>query len=148
MRALTLWQPWASLIAIGAKLVETRSWAPPSWLVGERIAIHAAQTPDHIDIAVTYPFHAYLHSAPLPLGAVVATAVIDRYAEMTVESIDRLERDNPHEYAFGLYEPGRFAWVLRDVEPLAVPVLARGGQKIWNLLPETVDAMRPQARLL
>ncbi len=26
-RALTLWQPWASLIAIGAKTIETRSWS-------------------------------------------------------------------------------------------------------------------------
>lgn len=27
MKALTLWQPWASLIALGEKRYETRSWA-------------------------------------------------------------------------------------------------------------------------
>ncbi len=39
MKALTLWQPWASLIAIGAKSIETRSWATP---YRGRLAIHAA----------------------------------------------------------------------------------------------------------
>ena len=43
MRAISLHQPWASLIAEGHKDVETRSWAPPGRLVGQRIAIHAAK---------------------------------------------------------------------------------------------------------
>ena len=29
MKALTLWEPWASLIARGHKIVETRSWSAP-----------------------------------------------------------------------------------------------------------------------
>lgn len=43
MRCMTLWQPWASLVAEGIKTVETRGRAHP-WrrAVGERIAIHAA----------------------------------------------------------------------------------------------------------
>lgn len=41
---LSLHQPWASLIAIGAKRYETRSWPAPRALTGRRIAIHAAKT--------------------------------------------------------------------------------------------------------
>lgn len=38
MKAISLWQPWASAIAVGAKRVETRSWAtkyrgPPDALI-------------------------------------------------------------------------------------------------------------------
>lgn len=29
MKALTLWQPWASLVALGEKRIETRSWSTP-----------------------------------------------------------------------------------------------------------------------
>ena len=29
MKAISLWQPWASLVAEGVKTIETRSWAPP-----------------------------------------------------------------------------------------------------------------------
>lgn len=45
MKALTIWQPWATLIMIGAKPYEFRSWQPPSWLVGNRLAIHAGARP-------------------------------------------------------------------------------------------------------
>ena len=45
MRALTLWQPWAWLVANGHKLVENRPWAPsPTALPpGHRFAIHAGK---------------------------------------------------------------------------------------------------------
>jgi hypothetical protein len=46
MKAISLWQPWASLIACGAKPFETRSWAPPRELIGQPIAIHAAKKID------------------------------------------------------------------------------------------------------
>ena len=46
MKAISLWQPWASLIACGAKPFETRHWAPPRELIGESIAIHAAKKID------------------------------------------------------------------------------------------------------
>ena len=41
MRAITLYQPWASLIAEGYKRNETRGRRPPEAAIGERLAIHA-----------------------------------------------------------------------------------------------------------
>jgi hypothetical protein len=49
MPAVSLWQPWASLIAVGAKTIETRSWPAPKGLIGQRIAIHAAKTTKGFD---------------------------------------------------------------------------------------------------
>lgn len=46
VKAISLWQPWASLIACCAKPYETRSWAPPRDLIGQTIAIHAAKKID------------------------------------------------------------------------------------------------------
>ncbi len=40
MKAITIWQPWASLLAIGAKRYETRGWATK---YRGPIAIHAAK---------------------------------------------------------------------------------------------------------
>lgn len=45
MKALTVWQPWASLIAIGAKPYEFRGWKAPKSVIGQRIAIHAGARP-------------------------------------------------------------------------------------------------------
>lgn len=41
MIAVTVWQPWASLIAYGWKPFEFRGWRAPRAYVGKRIAIHA-----------------------------------------------------------------------------------------------------------
>lgn len=46
MTALSLWQPWASLIAHGAKTIETRGWATH---YRGPLAIHAAKTTKGID---------------------------------------------------------------------------------------------------
>lgn len=45
MKALTIWQPWASLIMAGAKPFEFRSWRFPSSMIGQRIVIHAGARP-------------------------------------------------------------------------------------------------------
>lgn len=52
MKAISLWQPWASLIACGAKPFETRHWAPPRELIGQTIAIHAAKKIDRDAVAL------------------------------------------------------------------------------------------------
>lgn len=93
MRAITLHQPWASLIAIGAKTFETRSFPPPAKLIGQRIAIHAAvrpalrmfqhldehdqQTRDAIIDALLRAEETYMKTwDELPHGAVICTAVL------------------------------------------------------------------------
>lgn len=134
MKAVPLWQPWASLVAVGAKRVETRHWPAPGYLVGRRIAIHATKTRDWLHMCDEEPFNEYLGGqAPrLPLGAVIATVVLDRCREITYEKALELEERNWHEFAFGNYEPGRFAWVLRDVEAID-PIPFRGSQGIFEV---------------
>lgn len=81
MKALTLHQPWASLIAIGAKRIETRSWSTDYQGL---LAIHVAKTfpveartfVRHPDVSDALAGRVPLHRdwAALPVGAVVATA--------------------------------------------------------------------------
>jgi hypothetical protein len=79
MRAITLTQPWATLVAIGAKCIETRSWSTP---YRGPIAIHAAKgfPLGAQNIARSEPFASVLREAgfispsELPRGSVVATA--------------------------------------------------------------------------
>ena len=54
MKAITLKQPWASLVASGLKQVENRTWAVPRSIRGERIAIHAGKgfDPDGLEAAL------------------------------------------------------------------------------------------------
>lgn len=76
MKALTLHQPWATCIAQHGKRVENRTWAPPSSLIGQRIAIHAGMKLNR-EVCLRLFDEEGIELAPaskLPLGAVVATA--------------------------------------------------------------------------
>lgn len=128
MRALSLTQPWATLIATGQKSIETRNWATA---YRGPLAIHAAKG---------YPAEAQRFTGILfgdgrlterpPLGAVVAVAwlVSIRKTEDIVNEIDEQER------LYGDYSPRRFAWVLDPdrLHKLAVPVPASGMQGVWE----------------
>jgi hypothetical protein len=112
MRALTVKQPWASLIASGEKRIENRSWRPPAELIGQRIAIHAGASWDKRGETFTAA-----RKGELPQGRVVCTAVIDRVVEA---SDDR-------------FWIGPLGWVLRDVHPVDDAPEVRGGLSLWRL---------------
>lgn len=81
MKALTIWQPWASLLACGAKQYETRSWATS---YRGPIAIHAAKKnvidtmliPEQVKDEMKKYVGAIAGTKweNLPTGAVIATA--------------------------------------------------------------------------
>lgn len=149
MKTLPLWQPWASLVALGAKRVETRHWPAPARLIGERIAIHATKTEAHLQLCLEEPFRVYVpHRELLPLGAVIATVVLDRCSPITDEAARELEERNRHEFAFGNYAPGRFAWVLRDVQAVYPAVPFRGSQGIFDVPDELLGHTPTQGALL
>ena len=80
MYAITLHQPWTSLIALGVKTVETRSWPAPARLVGKTIAIHAGkrvvrQPGENIEQDLRARLSEDWHRT-IPAGAVLATATL------------------------------------------------------------------------
>lgn len=138
MRAISLHQPWASFIAIGVKPYETRDWPPPQWLIGRRIAIHAAKKAVDADNREWARRHG---CDDLPLGAVVCTARL--HGAYQIGSRDLLIQSVPgsarmcgtDEDEFGDYSPGRWMWWLTDIERFYPPIPARGMQGFWNWEP-------------
>lgn len=146
MKALTLTQPWASLVATGAKRIETRSWTTSYRGV---IAIHAAKgfPNDCRELCASQPFlreltRAGLSMPELPRGAIVALARLTS-VERT-ETIVRMVDGGvggllPHELDFGDYTPGRYAWLLDCVLPLKEPLPCVGALGLWTI-PSDVEA--------
>lgn len=134
MKALSLWQPWATLIAIGAKTVETRSWSTD---YRGPLLIHAAKHKNELKLARQYPFSEALARGgypwklgDLPLG--VCVALCDLVAVDPTELVrDHL---NDWEIAFGDYSPGRFAWKLANIRPIHSPIIA-GKQGLFEVDP-------------
>ena len=151
MKCLSLWQPWATLIAVGAKKIETRSWKPPMERgVVMPLAIHAAKKWDHDLRAMcgTEPFRSILglnwsgstfnkdgHAWVMPLGSIVAVA--DLVGWMTTEQCVRgtgtLAPISEQERAFGDYSVGRFGWLLANVRRLPEPIPYRGAQGLFDI---------------
>jgi hypothetical protein len=147
--ALTIWQPWASLIAAGAKPYEWRGWEAPHRHVGRRIAIHAGARPVKrpeigellvdlrrggmltsliADIAV--PLLERWHTSPgaLPLSSVLCTAILGQpltaaqYAAQhgaTPADSDRIDHT-------------KWGWPLTAIEVLEPFMPAKGAQGFWT----------------
>lgn len=132
MKALTLLQPWATLIAVGAKRTETRSW---STSYRGPLAIHAAKrwTHDLVRLAMREPCRSTLADAgfrlcsSLPRGAIVATCVL-----YDVVPTEEFQGEDFLDGAFGDFRVGRYAWRLRDVVALAEPAPAKGALGLWE----------------
>lgn len=138
MRAITLYQPHASLCAIGAKKIETRSWGAK---YRGYVAIHSSQCLDWITLADTDPFKKYLwkgKSCNLPLGQILAITVLSDCL--------RIEEDFPFilsedERAFGDFSLGRYAWFL-DVPRILTPSISvRGRQGLWDWVPKGIISL-------
>lgn len=153
MKALTLTQPWATLIALGAKTFETRGWATSH---RGPLAIHAAKgfsdlgKRGFLEICAQEPFasvlaEARLTPADLPLGEVIVIASLRQCA--TTESVRKyLRQSGLHdELAFGDYGTGRFAFELVDVVALPHSVAATGALGLWELPRTLLAGLQPAA---
>ena len=133
MKAITLTQPWATLVAIGAKKIETRSWATP---YRGPLAIHAAKgyTRDMVRLALMVePFKTTLRDADYPLFSLLPRGMI----VATCQLVDCIQTEKCTELsflesAFGDYSPHRWAWILEDVKPLPEPIPAKGALSLWE----------------
>ena len=129
MKALTLTQPWATLVALGVKKIETRSW----WTKHRGLlAIHAAKgfpkTAQHL--CQEKPFRQFVPDFnALPRSVIVCMVRVVDCVRMTPELIARLSYN---ERAFGLYSFSRWAWMLELVQRFDTPIPAKGMLGLWN----------------
>jgi len=138
MKALTLTQPWATLVAIGDKHIETRSWQTH---YRGPLAIHAAKgipkgardwflENNYASMVLAgQGVHWATDLYNLPRGMVIATctlADIERADSTFVETL------SDQEFAFGDYSEGRFAWHLTGVTMLPEPIPAKGSLGLWE----------------
>lgn len=152
MKCLSLYQPWATLIATGWKTVETRDWYTPH---RGTLAIHAANKRD-IDGKLLHASNLQMFAMrvsptddvwiprafnDLPFGAIVATCELAACIPTALVRESGLKLKQPFrpahgweiESLLGNYAAGRWAWILRDVRPVDPPKPLRGQRKLFNI---------------
>lgn len=153
MKAITIWQPWASLIIAGAKPYEFRGWPAHRAFQGLRIGIHAGarkvkrdeiadlitrlrsreawSTALHKDVALPLLDRWLTSPAALPLGSMLGTAILGTpvNAMAIVHEFGGPANDSDRD------EHANWAWPLNDVERLEPIVPAKGEQGFWEWRP-------------
>ena len=141
MKAITISQPYASLIASGEKWVENRIWETSH---RGPIAIHAGQG------------RQYLGNDELkncPTGKIIAIA--DLVACVPISRIMEEADDANPERPFGLpwtwqeiarhsHCSGPWCWILADARAIE-PIEVRGAQRIWNVPAEIAEKIEAVA---
>lgn len=155
MKYLTLTQPYATLITLGVKRIETRSWATN---YRGPLGIHAAaglgpvggkqgltslceRTPFYEALSAHgFRYGARIATSKLPLGAILGQ--VDLVDCVPVDSYQTFRHGDTswvvppgnisQEFAFGDYTPGRSAWLLADEKPLATPIPYKGALSLWE----------------
>ena len=144
MKAFSIQQPWASLIACGLKDVENRKWALKTLPV--RILIHAGARRRCKEAELAYieylPVENYQMMGilpsnldELPLSAIVGVATIDECVEN-------------HDSIWAQEGPGaEYKWVMHDVKMFKEPITGvKGALGLFDIpsidennLPEAID---------
>ena len=138
MKALTLTQPWASLMAAGAKRIETRSWATS--YRGE-LVIHAAKgfpkwarefSREPEVSAIFGPDYEF----PLSRGlCIVRLLGCFPTSDKGLVQLAHVMGSKPsvQELSFGDFGEGRYAWLTEFVRPLLPTTdVVRGALGLWE----------------
>jgi len=125
VKVITLHQPWATVMQLGLKRIETRSWSTPHRGL---LAIHAGKTTD--DLMLRY-FRSKGHKVAVPTGVVLGVVQLVNCVRMTPDFIAQQGED---EREWGDWKHGRYAWVTMPVVWFREPIPATGNRGLWDWL--------------
>lgn len=141
MKGLSVWRPWAALIGLGLKPIETRLHDKFKGLVGQTIFIHAAKSWDEyayqsakhylIDAPMRYDLFPQLEKLEEVTG-IIATVHVDLFRPLT-----------PADSAGALFRIGAvqtYGLFLSNPILLPEPIVVPGKQGIWEYpVPEPAN---------
>jgi hypothetical protein len=142
MKVLTIRQPWATLIMLGIKQLETRSWR--THYRGE-LVIHASATGSRTSVDTLLGIERRIGAMPTvlaeksyPLGALLGVVTLDECLPISPRLIAAL---TPMERALGWYQDPGFVWDLARAgrRSLPQPIPCGGRQGLWTL-PANLEA--------
>jgi activating signal cointegrator 1 len=147
MKAICLWEPWASLMAVGAKTIETRSRAIK--YRGDLLicaAKHQTKA-EEMELASKWlwayreKFRGYIGNFHdlwdgMPFGR--AVCVVEVYDCLPASSV--YKSISIEERQLGDYHTGRWAWLTKNVQRIREPFPVQGKQFFFDVSDELVKA--------
>lgn len=128
MKVLSLKEPYATLIKLGQKQIETRSFKTN---YRGTLYIHASLSKVNKKILNNSKLMFLIKDNEFSYGHIICKCELVDCIYMDEAFIKKI-KTNPQEYICGEYAKGRYAWILKNVEILDKPILAKGHLGIWN----------------
>jgi hypothetical protein len=143
MKVLSIMQPWASLVVMGQKRIETRSW---NTKYRGPLLIHASLKKVKVFEGL-YDLLYQLQAIPgfmenydkLPYGVIVGKVDLIETICMTTDKVgaDAIIDSarwvlTEKEYAFGDYREDRYGWLLANAKAFETPIPAKGKLGLWS----------------
>lgn len=132
MKAITISQPFASLIASGQKFVENRTW--PTNYRGP-IAIHAGKGLQYLD---KDELKAYPHGCIIAVAELTECVTKSKISLAMRADIGHMKAQCSNKSWAQLHRhkhtEGPWCWIIENVKTIQ-PVAIRGAQGIWNWEP-------------
>ena len=129
MKVLSITEPVASLISSNIKHIETRSWKTS--YRGE-LYIHASLTKFPKIWRENKELMSFVKNIPLNYGYIICKCNLKDCIYMNESFIEELKKNNETEYSLGIYEVGRYAWILENIKVLSKKIEVKGHLGIWN----------------
>lgn len=129
MRTLSLREPFATLIMNKKKYIETRSWKTN--YRGE-LLIHASKALIGNSINGREELINLIDNDEMHYGKIICKCELVDCIEMTNEYIAKIMKEEHQQYICGLYAVGRYAWIIKNIEPLNPLIEEKGKLGLWN----------------
>lgn len=129
MKVLSIKEPFATLIKKKKKYIETRSWKTN--YRGE-LYIHASISKITKDVKERKELMKLVDDDEMEYGNILCECELVDCIYMTEEYIEYIKNNEYDQYICGHYEVGRYAWILKNIEPLEIVIPAKGRLGIWN----------------
>lgn len=136
-KAVTLYQPYASFMAVNEKLIETRSWSTNyrgTVFIHAGLRLPAHGSPEEAHARELLRGSAHLSDTPLenlPRGVLLSCGTLVDCVRMDEAYCARME--DTREYQLGWYSPGRYAWIFEDMQQLPELVPFKGQLSLWDV---------------
>ncbi|MEM6752658.1 MAG: DNA N-6-adenine-methyltransferase [Cyanobacteria bacterium P01_C01_bin.38] len=138
LKAISLWQPWASLIELGFKHYETRSWKTN--YRGKLLICSAAkstknQYQQYLKIGSKVKLPPW-DETNFPRGYALAICDLVDCIDMTPEFI---AQQSQTEILCGDWQVGRYAWKLENIQPITEPFAVKGKQGLFDVTSTSLE---------
>ncbi|MGB6294809.1 MAG: DNA N-6-adenine-methyltransferase [Rivularia sp. (in: cyanobacteria)] len=137
LKAISLWQPYCSLITLGLKKYETRSWKTNyrgKLLICSTGKLTKKQYQQYLKIGNSLELPVW-SEINFPCGKAIAICDLVDCIPITPSFI---AQQSETEVLCGDWEVGRYAWKLKNIQPITEPFAVKGKQGLFNICVDTL----------